>query len=219
MIPKIIWQTHNYKYEDLPDHLLKITKNWKYVNPDWEYKYVDHIERENFVESKSLELYNLYLKAKPEFQSDIWRLLALYEFGGVYADMDSVCIKPLTYMLKKYTDQNFVSVKAYNTGFINIAHFAVPKKSPVMLNIIKSAINEKISNVDWHVWSCFNKHIFNIKKEDQFFDSEIHSKDLKEKFYEYDIDYYGNNVTYRDYLKNILKLENEEYLKCISNDG
>jgi mannosyltransferase OCH1-like enzyme len=218
MIPKIIWQTHNYKYEEIPTHLKKALKTWVNLNPDWDHRYVDHIEREDFVKSRSPQLYDLYLKSRPEAQSDIWRLLALYEFGGVYADMDSICIKPLDYMLQKYDGQDFVSIKKYDSGLINIAHFAVPAKSEVILKIIESSINKPVSNIDWHVWDCFNDHIKHIKKEDQFFDAEIHSKDLKEKFFEAPIDYYGKEISYREYLKDILKVGESEYLQSISDD-
>lgn len=215
MIPKIIWQTHNYLYDDMPIHVKKCMKTWINVNPGWEHRYVNHIEREAFVKSKSEKLYNLYTRSAPIAQSDIWRLLALYEFGGVYADMDSLCIKPLDYMLQKYSGQEFVSVKSYESGNINIANFAVPEKSPIMLKIIESASNDEVTDIVWHTWSSFNKHIKNINKEDQFFDAESHSKDYKKYFREHGIDYYGEKMSYRNYLKNILNLDEKQYRESI----
>ena len=216
MIPKIIWQTHNYLYEDMPDHIKKCMKTWINLNPGWDHRYVNHIDREDFVKSRSKELYKLYTMFKPVAQSDIWRLLVLYEFGGVYADMDSICVKPLDYMLEKYSDQEFVSIKKYDSGLINIAHFAVPPKSPIMLKIINSVVNDPLYDLEWHAWNSFNKHIHTISDEDQFFDAESHSKDYKDNFIELEVDYYGEKMSYREYLKNKINLSEEEYLASIN---
>lgn len=218
MIPKIIWQTHNYLYEELPDHVRRCMKTWTNLNPDWEHRYVNHIERESFVKSRSKELYELYLVSRPAAQSDIWRLLALYEFGGVYCDMDSICLKPLNYVLRKYRNQDFVSVKSYDDGRINIANFAVPQKSKIMLNIINTTISDQVENIDWHVWNSFNKHLIYLKEEDRFFDAEWHSAVYKERFLEKEmdyIDYYGERMSYKSYLKKILKVDEEEYMSSI----
>lgn len=218
MIPKIIWQTHNYLYDELPDHIRRCMKTWTNLNPDWEHRYVDHIEREEFVKSRSKELYDFYLVSGPVTQADIWRLLALYEFGGVYCDMDSVCLKPLDYVLQKYAGQEFVSVKKYDDGRINNANFAVPAKSSIMLKIIESAIKDPVENPYWHIWIAFNKHIMNISDNDQFFDAAWHSAVYKDRFLENEmdhIDYYGRRMPYKTYLKDILKLDEEEYLSSI----
>jgi mannosyltransferase OCH1-like enzyme len=218
MIPKIIWQTHNYLYDEMPDHVKKCMKTWIHLNPGWEHRYVNHTEREDFVKSRSKQLYDLYLISRPQAQSDIWRLLALYEYGGVYCDMDSVCIKPLDYLLQNYNNQEFISVKPYPDGRINIANFAVPEKSKIMSDIIKTTTTDKLESLDWHVWNSFNKHITSIPKEDMFFDAEWHSAIYKEEFIEENlVDYYGEKMQYRDYLKNILKLNEEDYISSINN--
>ena len=217
MIPKIIWQTHNYIIEDLPDHIRKCMKTWINLNPEWEHRYVNHIEREEFVRLKSKRLHDIYMVSNPVAQSDIWRLLCLYEFGGVYADMDSMCIKPLDYMLEKYSGQQFVSVKKYDSGQINIANFAVPEKSPIMLEIINYATNGPVESLDWHAWIAFNKYICKLGEDHQFFDADSHSKDYKERFVELEVDYYGSKMSYREYLQNIAKLNKNDYEDSILN--
>lgn len=96
--PKIIWQTHNYKKEHLADFHRKLCGNWANLNPGWDYRYVSHIDREIKVEQYP-ELYELYQRCEPMYQADIWRYIVTHEEGGVYADMDSVCIQPLDEIL------------------------------------------------------------------------------------------------------------------------
>lgn len=102
-IPKIIWQTHNYEYPDLPLYLKQISQTWKNLNPDWEYRYVSHTEREEIIKKYPI-LWKYYPTQDPVCQADMWRYVVTYEHGGVYADMDSICTKPLTYMLSSLED-------------------------------------------------------------------------------------------------------------------
>ena len=109
MIPKIIWQTHEWKYEDLPENFRGTLKTWKNLNPEWEHRYVDAKQRAEDVKKYDQNLYRYYMLANKITQADIWRYIIIYTNGGVYADMDSICIKPLDYMIEKYyNDQDMV---------------------------------------------------------------------------------------------------------------
>jgi hypothetical protein len=108
-IPKIIWQTHNYEYEDLPVPLKKIAQTWKNLNPDWEHRYVSHTQREEIIKKYPI-LWNYYPTQDGVCQADIWRYVVTYEHGGVYADMDSICTEPISYCLSNLEDAEiFVS--------------------------------------------------------------------------------------------------------------
>jgi len=45
MIPKIIWQTHEWELEDLPDTFKESVDSWKNMNPTWDYRYTSAIKR------------------------------------------------------------------------------------------------------------------------------------------------------------------------------
>lgn len=199
MIPKIIWQTHNYLYEDLPKSLEKCSKTWVNLNPGWEYRYTNHLERDSFIKSNYPELYNFYLKSNPITQADVWRMCVMYSFGGVYADMDSVCSKPLDYMLSDYQDYELITEPRYNEKDVNIAYFASAPKSKILAKVIKSMIRDKVKDPYWHVWLCFNKHVKD--PEIAVFSGAIHSRDFKKNFVNYKIDYYGKKMSYMQYLK------------------
>ena len=107
MIPKIIWQTHEYDFEDLPYPYNLNAKTWIDKNPRYKYKYVNGAARRSQIELLRPDLLEAYDTIPGVvFKTDIWRYIVLSEYGGFYADLDSVCIKPLDI----YTDQEFISM-------------------------------------------------------------------------------------------------------------
>lgn len=91
MIPKIIWQTHKFKYEDLPDIYLKNSNTWKEAFPDWEYRYFSDADIDSFMSEFYPEYVDIYRSIKGGmYRADIWRYLTVYKYGGLYADMDSI---------------------------------------------------------------------------------------------------------------------------------
>lgn len=183
MIPKIIWQTHNYMYQELPHSLKKCSETWINLNPGWEYRYVDHVEREKFVKENDLELYNIYKTLKPIAQSDIWRILTIYKYGGGYADMDSVCIKSLDTCLKDKQEYNIVTTEYDNkSGYLNTAHFAAIKECSILFEAIKKIKNTRILDPEWHCWIMFRNAILVGSNVSHGFDATIHSKDYNQVF-------------------------------------
>lgn len=184
---------------------------WKNLNPEWELRYFDFKQREDFVKSEAPELMDYYRRSSPLVQSDIWRMLAVYKFGGVYADMDTICIKPLDYMLDSLGPLEIITEPRYETGKVNIALFAAIKESPVIGKVIDSVKSDTITNWQWHVWLAFNKHV--TDQRIALFSAGDHSKDFNTSFWDFDVDYYGTTMKYNDYLKDVLKLTGEEYRK------
>jgi mannosyltransferase OCH1-like enzyme len=95
MIPKIIWQTHENRYEDLEPFQKNIINTWKNLNPGWKHNYVDAEQRSRDVKEYDENLHTYYLASGKLHQSDIWRLVVTYNHGGFYADMDSICIETI----------------------------------------------------------------------------------------------------------------------------
>lgn len=110
MIPKIIWQTHEWEYELLPDHIKKVAENWQKLNPGYEYRYHSSKQREAEIEKFDRLLLQYHKLARPGVQSDIWRAIVIYKYGGYYADMDSICISPIDYVLQQhYTGKGIIT--------------------------------------------------------------------------------------------------------------
>lgn len=93
-ISKIIWQTHNYDFNNLPKTYKENVSLWKSRNPDWEYVYHNAEQRKqflidnNFITNSSGE--NRYDHLHALTQSEIWRVAILWKNGGCYADLDSI---------------------------------------------------------------------------------------------------------------------------------
>lgn len=96
-IPKIIHQI--WLGSPLPDVYKKWQASWLKLNPDWEYiLWTDDT-------IKGLELYNKdYFDKAINWgeKANILRYEILYQFGGVYADMDFECLKSFDVLAHTY---------------------------------------------------------------------------------------------------------------------
>jgi mannosyltransferase OCH1-like enzyme len=156
MIPKIIWQTHEWEYEDLPHNFLRCTQTWKNLNPEWEYRYRSGINRAIDVKNFDRELYQYYMFADKVTQSDIWRYVVLYKYGGFYTDMDSFCKMPLNYSFKKYDTKKEI----FCTKVFLLRHFEKKIAEPKMVENLHNSPIASIPNS-----SILKLVLENIKKE------------------------------------------------------
>jgi hypothetical protein len=144
MIPKIIWQTHELPYNQLPDFQKDIISTWKYLNPGWQHIYVSAEERSKQVKEYDDFLYTCYSLLEKIHQSDIWRLVALYEHGGFYSDMDSICIKPIEEI--KGLNYEGIEMVCSPIGFqhvgVNGSNFGSIKNSKIVKLILDAYISE-----------------------------------------------------------------------------
>jgi len=203
--PKIIWQTHNHKQSWMPEHLKAISSYWINLNPGWEYRYVNQVEREETVK-KYPHIYEMYKYQLPVYQSDIWRFITLYENGGCYADMDSIPAMPLDYMIKKIGgDPEIITVPTHN-GMGNNHNFLAKKNSTILKSVVDS-MNEwsEISLDQMHPWSSFVTKVYSAENSEnvsQLFEA-VHSLDFKKRFItsKQSIDNYGKIMKYEDFVK------------------
>ena len=168
MIPKILWQTHKWEYEDLPYPFRDHSLGWQKMNPDWEYRYVsDNMAIEMIKEFSEewgedlLEIYERILSDNVFYdgnggatahKADLWRYLTLYTYGGIYVDMDTECIKPLSslnlnykFVHESYPDKSIL--RRDNEEFIVDAygpHFFGCSEKSFMLKIICSIAIEHL---------------------------------------------------------------------------
>lgn len=194
MFPKIIWQTHELPYEQLPNFQKDIIETWKHLNPGWEHRYVDAEERSKQVKEYDSLLHSYYLSLGEIHQADIWRLVATYKHGGVYADMDSVCIKSI----EKATEWNYKGeqMMCSSVGFqhegVNNSNFGSIKNSKIIKLILDSyALKYQSYGMDKLPYLepgkpenvLFSKIVQENKKL-VYFNNEyfIHSEEYKTKF-------------------------------------
>lgn len=109
MIPKIIHQTIADK-SDIHPVLLENINRLKEMNPDWEYRLYDNVDCREFIRSNFdagvLQLYDRISARYGAARADFFRYLLLYRLGGVYLDIKSTVVHPLSSILK--TDTSFL---------------------------------------------------------------------------------------------------------------
>lgn len=152
MIPKIVHQT--WKSKVLPDILDNIYKYNQKINPDYEFKLWSHSPGEPeiniFLKEYYPELYVIFEKAKYGVQKgDIARLAILYHYGGIYIDLDIICLKSFNNLIDLNTDKLTMAyeppeqtLKIFNNpkSLCN-AFITTPSKHPLLKIAIDNIIN------------------------------------------------------------------------------
>lgn len=148
-IPKVIVQTFSSRDKMTPQ-MVKATESWKNKNPDWEYKLFDNNECIEFIgkhfDKDTLEAFNNLLPGA--FKGDLFRYCYLYVKGGVYTDMDNICLVPLNDFLRE--DDTFVSVKdrvISGQNLIYNAFIAAEKNHPTLKKAIDLTVHNAVNSL------------------------------------------------------------------------
>ena len=141
-IPRIIHQI----YEDPagpPANLLHIAESWKEKMPGWEYRLWNRQMMKDFIETKCPDFSEYYYSYPFNVQRwDAIRYLILYHIGGLYADLDYECIRPLDVLLTGSTCcmgmEPTINSKIYRKQMVvGNALMASTSKHPYMAAIIE----------------------------------------------------------------------------------
>jgi len=211
VIPKIIFQTHEYNYEELPYWFKQTSMSWQNLNPGWGYVYHNMAQRSEYVKNNSPKLYKTYKEVRKPHQADIWRYLILKNEGGVYADMDSFCSTPLDYILNEIPENiDLVSTKIEERNHTNNSNFAAVKNSKIMIECIQQIIDandegkRRIQPEEKIIHGCFSNGVMNNPDIVSKTMKAYHGQSFKTRFDQniLEIDYYGQNMTYLEFLSN-----------------
>ena len=162
-IPLKIFQTWKTKN---PEYSLRLfQESWKRCNPDFEYVIFDDNDCDNYVKNKATEYIEVWEKIKllgsKAICADFIRYLYIYNEGGIYSDIDTICLKSFIELYKKYPNKKIIlglesDLKDENEAkSLNIAHpkslalhtFISAAKHPIFKYILDQ-IAEKINTID-----------------------------------------------------------------------
>lgn len=94
MIPAIIHQI--WMTGDVPAHLAPLAESWRKQHPSWEYRLWTDASLATFVKDSYPHVWDLYRRYPEMIQRvDAARYMLLHHFGGLYADFDVECVRPL----------------------------------------------------------------------------------------------------------------------------
>ncbi len=90
-IPRRIIQTH--RNESIQQEL---RQGWRALHPGYEYLFFNDAQCREFMAERAPEFLGTYdALPLPVQKADLFRYAAVYELGGFYADVDTVCCAPL----------------------------------------------------------------------------------------------------------------------------
>lgn len=172
MIPKIIhycWFGQN----PMPESALRCIRSWHQYMPDYTYRLWNE---ESFDIDSTPYTKEAYEAGKFAFVSDVVRLKALKEFGGIYFDVDFVVYKPFDDLLSYHA----------------FAGFEGSKHNPVMMGVIASRpdgewVTEQLNNYK-------DRHFFKNGRMDLTTNVRFISDDMKKKGFVPD----GKEQDYKD---------------------
>lgn len=128
MIPKIIhycWLNN----DPIPKDLKKYMKSWKEKLYDYEFILWD---LNRFDLNRSLWVKQAFEAKKYAFAADYIRLYAVYNYGGIYMDMDVEVIKSFNDLLRNDYILGYEAAKGLEAGV-----FGAPKKAPWVKEVLE----------------------------------------------------------------------------------
>jgi len=110
-IPRIIHQT--FKTNAVTDIFYQNARSFIDLNPEYQYEFYDDSRVKQFIENFDCTEFsfdkNTLVKAYNDIKpgagkADIFRYLVIYQYGGVYVDIDARCVKPLSKSIDSDSD-------------------------------------------------------------------------------------------------------------------
>jgi mannosyltransferase OCH1-like enzyme len=140
-IPLKFHQTDNSRMVDYA--VYKATRLNQRVNPEYEYLFYDEQDRRDFITQHFPQYMKHYDSIIPgAYKADLFRLLVLYQEGGVYLDSKCFCIASLREMIKP-TDDVYM-IRDVMPGCIQNGFMSSIPGHP----LIKSCIDRYVSNIE-----------------------------------------------------------------------
>ena len=130
-VPAIIHQTWRDAHS-IPESWQKASNSCRALHPNYQYRFWTDKEARCLIEKEFPCLLSTYDAYPYDIQrADVIRLIVLYVYGGIYLDMDIVCLKPLD-QLRKFP---FVLPRTMPVGLSNDFIVAEPKH-PFLLEVL-----------------------------------------------------------------------------------
>ena len=138
-IPRIIFQT--FKTATVTPAMWAAARSWSDVNPDFEYRFFDDEACRAALEADFGRRARDAFDALPAgaFRADLWRYCALAIHGGVYADIDTVCKRPLQELIR--AEDEFIVARGERPWFLFNAFICSVPGHAFLLGLIERAID------------------------------------------------------------------------------
>jgi mannosyltransferase OCH1-like enzyme len=141
--PKIIHQT--YKDIHIPEDWKISQIMWKKMHPDYQYMFWTDLDIRNYIKINYPEFLNLHDSYKYNIQrADMIRYFILYDFGGIYSDLDIYPIENIeSHLTDDLSDADVLLVKSPNIGSLITNSFMISKKKALIWKFVHEKLKEK----------------------------------------------------------------------------
>lgn len=157
-IPRILWQTNYTNRVTLPVYINFLFN--RLLSLTYDYHFMITEDRADFIKSNyPPEIFESYSKLQiGAAQADLWRILVLQKYGGVYLDIDAHFVWPLKMIVKKDYDELYIVRK--RGGLSN--YFIASKMNNANLEKVIGAILKNIEeNKATSVYRMTGPGVFN----------------------------------------------------------
>jgi len=139
-VPRVVWTTNYSNQVTLPVYANYLWN--RSMSRTWEYKFCDDDDCANFIKSNfPSDVFDAFESLQiGAAKADLWRILVLQKYGGVYIDIDAAFCWPLERMIADDQSELFVQLK---DGSITNHFIAVCPNHP----LIKEMADRIVSNI------------------------------------------------------------------------
>jgi len=139
--PKIIHQT--WKTNDIPEHWKISQMKWKELHPDYTYMFWTDNDIRNYIQTNYPQYLEIHDNYKHNIQrADMIRYFILYDFGGIYCDLDLYPIENIEKHLINYNSDILVC-KSGNIDIITNSFMISKKNAPIWLKVQEKLKDKK----------------------------------------------------------------------------
>ena len=143
-IPYNLFQT--FKTKDLSPAFQAFVDTWKEHNPEYAYKFYDDDMCDQFMKEFDVRAWKAYRRIIPgAFKADMWRYCVLYKYGGVYADVDTVCLGKIDDFLNETTE--FVTPIDLDDKLLYNTFIAAAPGSKILKDCIDTIVHNVENNI------------------------------------------------------------------------
>lgn len=149
-IPLTIHQT--WKTKELDGKFKEGVESWKKLNPEFEHKLYDDFDCLNFIKTNYPQYLDFYQNLElPVHKADIFRYLVIHKYGGIYTDIDTICIKSIKETLDKPMIVGIEYLPEFNKGKTqyNQWFFGSVPNNPIFIQTVEEIINRKNKLDTW----------------------------------------------------------------------
>ena len=190
-IPKFLFRMAEWEWDELPPVFRTMFKKCVTENPDYTLYYFGRNQSSDFVSSFYPQFLNDYRSVKVgAFRADIFRLLVLYSFGGIYNDIGQTFVRNISDVVNSADE--FVSVKEINNWGIYQSFIAAYPRHPLikaMIDYVMDMVHRKdysdcsiCITGPYAVFNAFN-YFFNRKRGEPISGGLYKMNNYQLKFY------------------------------------